>query len=78
MTRKCLTRFFYSIGFLFILVSNLSAQPNDSDFLRSTGKIYSVVLAVVIIFLAIAVYLWRIDNKLTKLENNIKDEHKTS
>jgi CcmD family protein len=78
MIRKCLHRFFYSLACLLFLMPELYAQNNDGDFLRSTGKIYSVVVAIVIIFLAISVYLWRIDNKLTKLENNTKDEHKTS
>jgi CcmD family protein len=78
MTRKFHSKTIQSLAFLLILISELSAQNNDTDFLRSTGKIYSVVVAVVIIFLAIAAYLWRIDNKLTKLENIIKDEHKTS
>jgi CcmD family protein len=57
--------------------SLLSAQNTDQDFLRSTGKIYSVIAAVVLIFLGIAYYLWRLDKKLTKLENQI-NEHKTS
>lgn len=54
-----------------------SAQVSDLDFLRSTGKIYSVIAGVVVVLLGIGVYLWRIDNKLTKLEKQIKDEHET-
>ncbi len=78
MITKYLSRISYSMVFLLLLLPKLSAQNIDNDFLRSTGKIYSVVAGVVLIFLALAIYLWRIDNKLTKLENNIKDEHKTS
>jgi len=42
--------------------------------LRSTGKIYTVVAVIVIIFIGIVMYLYRIDNKLTKLENQFKNE----
>ncbi|MBK9736109.1 MAG: CcmD family protein [Saprospiraceae bacterium] len=52
----------------------LQAQDNSVDFLRSTGKIYSVVLVIAIIFLGITIFLYRLDRKLTKLENQIKNE----
>lgn len=58
-----------------LLFQNANAQSIDNDFLRSTGKIYSVIAAIVVIFIIIIIYLWRLDNKLTKLENHIKDEH---
>jgi CcmD family protein len=50
----------------------------QSDFLSNTGKIYSVVTGIVIIFLGIVFFLWKIDSKLNKLEKQIKHEHKTS
>ena len=53
---------------------SLLAESAAVDFLRSTGKIYSVVAVVVVIFIGIVLYLRRIDKKLTKLENQIKDE----
>lgn len=65
---------------LFILVLNLvfitqaNAQSSSIDFLRSTGKIYTVVIVILIIFTGIVIYLYRIDSKLTKLENQIKNE----
>ena len=66
-----------SLGLLFLPLA-ASAQVSDSDFLRSTGKIYSVIAGVIIVLAGIAYYLWRIDNKLTKLEKQIKDEHETN
>lgn len=68
----------YSSFILLILPLTASAQASDPDFLRSTGKIYSVIAGVLIIFLGLALYLWRIDKKLTKLEKQIKDEHETN
>jgi CcmD family protein len=51
-----------------------SAQSDSLDFLRSTGKIYAVVTVIVVIFFGIVIFLFRLDNKLTKLENQIKNE----
>lgn len=65
---------------LFVLILNMvfiaqsHAQSSSIDFLRSTGKIYTVVIIILIIFIGIIIYLYRIDSKLTKLENQIKNE----
>ncbi len=62
---------------LILLLMNqiLHAQGQSLDFLRSTGKIYSVVVVILIIFIGIIIFLYRLDNKLTKLENHIKNGH---
>jgi CcmD family protein len=78
MSKKYIVRILNMMVFCLLYLPYLKAQNQDVDFLRSTGKIYSVIAGVVIIFLAFAAYMWRLDKKLTKLENNIKDEHKTS
>ncbi len=51
-----------------------SLMAQQTDFLRSTGKIYSVVAVIAIVFIGIAFFLYRLDYKLTKLENQIKNE----
>lgn len=51
-----------------------SGQAASADFLRSTGKIYSVIIVVILIFAGIAFFLYRLDRKLTKLENQINNE----
>ena len=38
------------------------------DVLRSSGKIYVVVLTIVIIFAGLAIYLFSIDKRLKKIE----------
>ena len=63
-----------TLSFIFVMTQTSFAESQAVDFLRSTGKIYSVVGVIAIIFLGLAIYLWRIDRKLTKLENHIKDE----
>ncbi len=45
----------------------------DSDFLRSTGKIYSVALVALVIWIGILFYLISLDKKLKKLEDQIKE-----
>jgi CcmD family protein len=55
-------------------LNNAFANGTAEDFLRSTGKIYSVVAVIAVIFIGIAFFLYRLDSKLTKLENQIKNE----
>ncbi|WP_232830177.1 CcmD family protein [Lewinella sp. IMCC34191] len=43
------------------------------DFLRSIGKMYVVVAVIVVVFLGLAFYLWRLDRRLTDIENQIED-----
>jgi cbb3-type cytochrome oxidase subunit 3 len=71
-TRNFLQQSFIIVMMILLLSFEVSAQ--GIDFLRSTGKIYSVVAVIVIIFAGIIYFLYRIDNKLTKLENHIKNE----
>jgi len=60
-------------SFLFALFAFLYydsiAQAGD-DFIRSTGKIYAVVGVILVLFLGIVFYLFRLDKKIKNLENN--------
>lgn len=56
----------------------LSAQDGSLDFLRSTGKIYSVFAVIIVIFIGIIFFIVRLDKKLTKIENQIENGQKTS
>ncbi len=58
---------------LMLLITTLSlfAQASDiemADALRSNGKIYIVVISIVIILLGLLVYLFAIDKRLKMLE----------
>lgn len=48
------------------------AQPANqvemADTLRSSGKIYVVILTIVIIFAGLAIYLFSMDRRLKKIE----------
>ncbi len=39
-----------------------------ADLMRSNGRIYVVVAVVVTILLGLILYLWRLDRKISKLE----------
>jgi len=54
---------------LLLMIPIISFGQESTDFLRSTGKIYSVVLAVVILFLGIVLYVWRLDKKVRQMED---------
>jgi CcmD family protein len=66
----------FTLVFLYMLslIQFVYAQDGNSDFLRSTGKIYVVVCVLVIIFLALIFYLFRLDRKIRKLEKRIENE----
>lgn len=59
---------------ILICSTTVSAESGAVDFLRSTGKIYSVIAVIVVVLIGIGIFLYRIDNKLTKLENQINNE----
>ena len=60
---------------LLTTTARLAAQTTEppADFLRSINKLYVVVAVIVVVFLGLAVYLWSLDRKLTKLEDQFND-----
>ena len=58
-------------SFILTLLSfcSISLAAQSSDFLRSTGKIYSVVAVVLLLFLGFVFYMIRIERKIKELEN---------
>ena len=64
------------ITFCLVILSvyNVAAEGVVVDFLRSTGKIYSVVAVICIMFVGLALYMFRLDRKISKIENQLKDE----
>ena len=66
-------RFFLVLSLLLITAIQTFAQSaNNVEMatgLRSSGKIYVVVTVVCVIFIGLVVYLFSIDRRLKKLEN---------
>ena len=61
-----------TVSLLLLPLTFLLAQQ-DTDFMRSMGKMYVVVAVILAIFIGIIIYLIRLDRKLTKLEDQIKN-----
>ncbi|WP_020567624.1 CcmD family protein [Neolewinella persica] len=71
-----MARLLVFIPLLFCFTASLCAQTvvePPADFLRSVGKIYVVVAVIMVVFLGLAFYLWRMDRRLSDLENQIDD-----
>lgn len=59
------------LSFFLILLTALQTFAQDAEMatgLRSSGKIYVVVLIVSVIFIGLAFYLFSIDRRVKKLE----------
>jgi CcmD family protein len=51
---------------------NIRPEVEMADQMRANGKIYVVVAVLCVIFAGIVFYLYRIDKRISKLENEIK------
>jgi CcmD family protein len=65
----------FQVMLVMMIVTPLWAQGNglENTFFES-GKIKVVMGVAVIIFIGIAIYLFRLDKKISKLEKEIHDE----
>ncbi len=53
---------------LFAIHPAIAQNVEMADVMRSNGKIYVVVAVIAIIFIGLMVYLYRIDQRVNKLE----------
>lgn len=56
--------------FTSLVVSAQEAEPQMADIMRSNGKIYVVVAVCLTILLGLFLYVYLIDRKISRLENN--------
>ena len=52
-----------------VVFAQQGQQVEMADVLRSSGKIYVVVATIAIVFAGLAIYLFTIDRRLKKVEN---------
>lgn len=57
-----------------VLFNNILLQIPMADTFRADGKIYVVIAVVLILLLGFFFYLWRVDKKIDKLEDEIKNK----
>lgn len=53
---------------LFFIPHAISQEIEMADLMRSNGKIYVVVAVIAIIFIGLMIYLFKIDKRVSKLE----------
>jgi cytochrome c biogenesis protein CcdA len=59
-----------------LLASNIAfGQVEMADSFRADGKIYVVVAIILIILLGVFVYLFLLDKKIRKLEDQFNEKH---
>lgn len=58
---------------LLVVTTQLLANDLLDTALHASGKIYLVVGTLAVIFIGIIVYVYTVDNKITNIENQIKD-----
>ncbi|RZL45253.1 MAG: CcmD family protein [Pedobacter sp.] len=76
--KKLMTKIAAILTVLILTSLNLFAQTNDvemADALRSSGKIYIVVICILIILLGLLAYLFIIDKRLKMLEKKIVNKN---
>ena len=64
------------LGIFVILLTFFQAQAQEVELasgLRSSGKIYVVVIVIAVIFIGLIVYLFSIDRRVKRLEKNKED-----
>jgi CcmD family protein len=52
----------------FSVFAQQDQQVEMADVMRSSGKIYVVIATIAIVFVGLAIYLFRIDRRLKKIE----------
>ena len=66
-------KFFSTIIFSLLSIFSFSqevVENNSMDIMKSNGKIYVVVAVVLVILIGLFLYVWRLDKKITALEQN--------
>lgn len=60
--------------FLFTTFFVNAQEPQMADDMRANGKIYVVITVLAVIFGCVVFYLFRIDRKIKKLEDELKNK----
>jgi len=66
--KRFLLTFSLLLFFSLLSIAQTSNEVEMATNLRSSGKIYVVVMVITVIFIGLAFYLFSIDNRLKKLE----------
>jgi CcmD family protein len=68
--------FYCAMTLLLLATPGLAqSEPEMADTMRSEGKIFVVVAIILIVLLGLFIYLFLIDRKVKKLENQLREKH---
>lgn len=75
MTMNLLKKIRLFLLLLLAFAGNLAAQgePEMADQFRADGKIYVVVTVIALVFSGLAIWLFRLDRRIRKMENEHND-----
>jgi len=62
----------FTLMFMLILVMPASAQTGMEEYFYQSGKIKVVIGVVAIVLVGLFIYLWRLDNRVTRIEKEQK------
>ena len=62
-----------ALTFAFVTAFAQSGETQMADVMRSNGKIYVVLVTVLIVLVGLFIYLFAIEKKVKKLEQKIED-----
>ena len=68
MKKYCLTMLLLTLSGALLAQDATGQGVEMADPMRSNGKIFVVVAVVLTIFAGLALYLWRLDRKIDRLE----------
>ena len=61
------------IGLMTSLITSAQDKPEMADLLRSNGKIYTVVAVCLTILIGLFIYVFILDRKISRFENETKN-----
>lgn len=74
---KHFVKFLFTIALILVASFAKAQDAVMADGLRSEGKIYVVVLIIMIVLFGLIAYLFLMDRKLNRIERQIKDKLQT-
>ena len=74
---KSSVKYLFSILLTFVTILTHAQDAQMADGLRAEGKIYVVVLIIMIVLFGLIAYLFLMDRKLNRIERQINDKIQT-
>ena len=62
-------KYLFSLICMLCIPTMMNAQTDSGDYMTNIGKIYVVIAVIVVIFIGIFAFLFAIERRLRKLEN---------